>query len=82
MLGPIMSGWTRGCARFGVDLDVLLVKDKAESGEDIYRLTEQGRQVLAPEAGSVKQPPVAPAGAGMATVPAAVVGAAEPAPAV
>ena len=82
VLGPVMSGWKRTAARLGADLEDLLVKEKAESGEDIYRLTARGREVLAPEAGDVEQPPVAPAGASMATVPTAVVGSPEPAPAV
>ena len=82
VLGPVMSGWKRTAARLGADLEDLLVKERAESGEDIYRLTARGREVLAPEAGAVEQPPVAPAGASMATVPTAVVGSPEPAPAV
>lgn len=82
LLGPVMSGWKRGCTRLGADLDVLLVKDKAASGEDIYRLTDKGRDVLVPDADALQQPPVAPAGAGMPTLPAAVVGSPVPAPAV
>ena len=82
LLGPVMSGWKRTAERLGADLDELLVKDTAESGEDVYRLTDRGRELLAPAPGSVSQAPVAPAGASMATVPVAVVGSPEPAPAV
>ena len=82
LLGPIMSGWKRGCTRLGADFDVLLVKDKAASGEDIYRLTDEGRKVLVPDPDALSQPPVAPAGAGMPTIPAAVAGSPEPVPAV
>ena len=54
LLGPVMSAWKRGCTRLGADLDVLLVKDKAESGETIYLLTQEGRELLVPDEAALK----------------------------
>ena len=62
LLGPVMSGWKRRCTLLGADLDVLLVKDKAESGENIYVLSWLGREILVPDEAALKQPAVAPAG--------------------
>ena len=61
LLGPVMSAWKRRCTTLGADLDALLVKDRSESGKNIYRVTLLGRKHLVPDEAALKQPAVAPA---------------------
>ena len=48
-VGPIVTGWKRQASRLGQNLDELFHADTAPNGEKVYRITDKGRDLLAPK---------------------------------